>query len=284
MKIKVWTMTTDTEYGLQTRLFTTEPERDKAVFDWLSRNKVGDNCTGADIAREFNGDMTLAGEKYQNGEDFLNFDDHEIEVTASKIKVWAVAATSDGEMSINTYPTETEADNAAWGIVEEGWSERAPEETFEEFNAEHDNNLNSAWTDGLNYDHDTLHVEPIEVEVPTSKNTIYTITQESFDDDVATTTCYGTMTQRDADLWHKVAKFGFNDEIDGAALKAKYNGVFDLAFEAMENDFYLAWDQQTVEMPQLQVTVEVTGGNAHVTQCPEGVAVEIVDHDNERNG
>ncbi len=30
-----------------------------------------------------------------------------------------------------------------------------------------------------------------------------------------------------------------------------------------------------------KVIIEVSGGVAYVTSCPEGVAVEIIDHDNE---
>jgi len=34
----------------------------------------------------------------------------------------------------------------------------------------------------------------------------------------------------------------------------------------------------------LKVIIEVSGGVADVTQCPEGVEVEIIDHDNEEVG
>jgi hypothetical protein len=34
-------------------------------------------------------------------------------------------------------------------------------------------------------------------------------------------------------------------------------------------------------MEKLKVVVEVSGGVAHVTLCPEGVEVEIIDHDDE---
>ncbi len=34
-------------------------------------------------------------------------------------------------------------------------------------------------------------------------------------------------------------------------------------------------------MKKLKVVVEVSGGVAYVTDCPEEVEVEIIDHDNE---
>lgn len=34
-------------------------------------------------------------------------------------------------------------------------------------------------------------------------------------------------------------------------------------------------------MEKLRVVVEVSGGVPYVTHCPEGVEVEIIDHDNE---
>ena len=34
-------------------------------------------------------------------------------------------------------------------------------------------------------------------------------------------------------------------------------------------------------MEKLQVVIEVSGGVAYVTSCPEDVAVEIIDHDDE---
>lgn len=36
--------------------------------------------------------------------------------------------------------------------------------------------------------------------------------------------------------------------------------------------------------PILKAVVEISGGVAEVTSCPPGVEVEIVDHDNEKNG
>ena len=33
--------------------------------------------------------------------------------------------------------------------------------------------------------------------------------------------------------------------------------------------------------PKLKVVVEVTGGVAWVTKCPENVIIEIIDHDNQ---
>ena len=147
MKIKIWTMTTDTDDGLQTQLFTIEAARNAAVFDWLALDEFDSGRTGADIEKEFDGDMILAGKKYQNGEDFLNFDDHEIEVPIA-----------DGEIHLPSV------------ITAEDW-------------------------------------KAIELE-----------------------------------------------------------------------------HRDKVERRKLHVKVEVTGGNAHVTQCPKGVTVEIVDHDNERNG
>ena len=34
-------------------------------------------------------------------------------------------------------------------------------------------------------------------------------------------------------------------------------------------------------MKTLKVVIEVLGGVAYVAKCPEGVTVEIIDHDNE---
>jgi hypothetical protein len=34
-------------------------------------------------------------------------------------------------------------------------------------------------------------------------------------------------------------------------------------------------------MEKLRVVIEVSGGVAYVTRCPEEVEVEIIDHDNE---
>lgn len=39
-------------------------------------------------------------------------------------------------------------------------------------------------------------------------------------------------------------------------------------------------DDEEGPAPKLKVTVEVTGGVAEVTDCPDGVEVEIIDHDN----
>ena len=42
------------------------------------------------------------------------------------------------------------------------------------------------------------------------------------------------------------------------------------------------WDCLMKVRNKKKVVIEVLGGVAEVTQCPEGVEVEIIDHDNER--
>jgi hypothetical protein len=40
--------------------------------------------------------------------------------------------------------------------------------------------------------------------------------------------------------------------------------------------------ERYVELEAAKVVVEVTGGIAQVTRCPEGIEVLIIDHDNDR--
>lgn len=64
--VKLYCVTTDDDNGLNTQLFATEAEMDKAVWDWLEEN------TGQSVARlkkRFNGD---AGDAYSETEHFLN--------------------------------------------------------------------------------------------------------------------------------------------------------------------------------------------------------------------
>lgn len=81
MKIKIWSMTTETIERLQTQLFLTEQQLKTAVFDWLSTYDTEER-TAEEIAAHFNGDMILADEEIRNDEYYLKFDCHEVEIPA----------------------------------------------------------------------------------------------------------------------------------------------------------------------------------------------------------
>ncbi len=60
-------------------------------------------------------------------------------------------------------------------------------------------------------------------------------------------------------------------------------GVLSAALEALD---YLGYDLRTTGFDVVfpakhKVIVEVEGGCAEVTSCPDGVEVEIIDHDND---
>ena len=78
MKITVYTFTTDTDDGLQTQLFTSEPERDAAAFEWLAERD--DGRTAEQIVEHFDGDLEMAGQEISNGLDCMNWGEQEIEI------------------------------------------------------------------------------------------------------------------------------------------------------------------------------------------------------------
>jgi hypothetical protein len=61
------------------------------------------------------------------------------------------------------------------------------------------------------------------------------------------------------------------------------DGVLSAALEALD---YLGYDLKTTDdivvfPAKHKVVIEVEGGCAGVTSCPDGVEVEIIDHDND---
>jgi hypothetical protein len=93
MKITIYTLTTDTDDGMHSQVFTNEAKRDDAVFEWLAERDDSTKArTAKQIKKEFDGDMVLAGEAINNGEDFLSFDDHEIDLPDAPVNAALLAA------------------------------------------------------------------------------------------------------------------------------------------------------------------------------------------------
>jgi hypothetical protein len=255
-----------------------------------------------------------------------------------RIKAWAVIANSGGEVDVETFADKASATARAWEGIEELFMEqRGEDESFEDFKNENDNDLNTAWV-ALCSPSDTLHVNPIEVDVPSHSAKIWTLTTDTVDG--LQTQLFTTEAARDAAVFDWLS---IRDSEDRSAqeISDQFNGDMVLAGEAIQNgEDFLNFDDHLIEtpfpefelrsfvddgegnvtsaaildrghaancglglytraepdasgikelvhvvdFPAPHVKIEVSGGVAEVTECPDGVEVTIQDHDNERNG
>ena len=96
-----------------------------------------------------------------------------------KITVYQVIQNIGGELTIDAFHTQAEADAKAWDIVKDNYKEAVLDDddmpdTFESFKEKYDDSLNCCWVEVTPGIHATLHVEPVEIEVPDVKIGVHT--------------------------------------------------------------------------------------------------------------
>lgn len=72
--------------------------------------------------------------------------------------------------------------------------------------------------------------------------------------------------------------------IDAGATAGDVIGDLIRESAALKNRARRLADMVRLDAMALDVTIEVTGGVAEVTNCPASVKVRIIDHDNDQNG
>jgi hypothetical protein len=117
-----------------------------------------------------------------------------------KINVYQVIRNIGGELEIEIFSTNSQADDCAWEHIkniytEDGGADGYEVEEFDLWRAQCGNDKGSAW-EALNDDsNDSLHVQTVEIEVPTQSTSIYMLITDT--DDGLQTDLFSSATKRD---------------------------------------------------------------------------------------
>lgn len=260
MKITVYTLVTDTDDGLQSHLYATEAARDAASFAWLA--ECDDKGRTVDQIKTEYGDPITAGEAISNGEDYFNIDDVPMEIADAKSTQHLLMVQQGGDMDVTAFASYDEAEAAAWQTIqniftEDGGTDGYEEDEFDTWR-ESCTDVHDAWEQIQAGSNNSLHIEEVVMDLPSVQNAELIENLRG-----ALGACVDQINQMS----------GSFDDADG---------TIQAALDAAAQAEAAALASPACSRPR--VGVEVVGGVADVTQCPDGVDVEIIDHDNERNG